>query len=86
MRDSSRLSPSLLKSVRKREDVEFVRRTPGSRVLLERSRASMPSGVPMSWMAGLYLYAPLFAVEGGGAYFEDADGHRYLDMNQADLS
>ncbi len=86
MRDSSGLSPSLLRSVREREDAAFVRRTPGSRALLERSRASMPSGVPMSWMAGLYQHAPLFAVEGEGAYFEDADGHRYLDMNQADLS
>jgi glutamate-1-semialdehyde aminotransferase len=37
-------------------------------------------------MAGLYQHPPLFAVDGAGAYFEDADGHRYLDMNQADLS
>ena len=76
----------MLRSVREREDAEFVRRTPRSRALLERSRDSMPSGVPMSWMAGLYQHAPLFAVEGAGAFFEDADGHRYLDMNQADLS
>ncbi len=86
MQDSSGLSLPLLKSLRDREDAEFVRRTPRSRALLERSRDSMPSGVPMAWMAGLYQHAPLFAVEGAGAFFEDADGYRYLDMNQADLS
>ena len=68
------------------EDAEFERRTPNSRALLERSRATMPNGVPMAWMAGLYRHAPLFAVDGAGAYFGDADGNSYLDMNQADLS
>ncbi len=86
MQNSPGLSLPLLKSVREREDAEFIRRTPRSRALLDRSRSSMPSGVPMSWMAGLYQHPPLFAVDGAGAYFEDADGHRYLDMNQADLS
>ena len=46
----------------------------------------MPSGVPMSWMAGLYDHPPIFVAAGEGATFSDVDGHRYLDMNQADLS
>ena len=46
----------------------------------------MPCGVPMAWMAGLYRHCPPFAVRGKGARFEDVDGNRYLDMNQADLS
>jgi glutamate-1-semialdehyde 2,1-aminomutase len=75
-----------LRSIRVREDAEFVRRCPRSRSLLERGRGSMPSGVPMAWMAGLYLHPTLFAVSGDGAYFEDVDGHRYLDMNQSDLA
>jgi glutamate-1-semialdehyde 2,1-aminomutase len=46
----------------------------------------MPDGVPMAWMAGLYDHPPLFVAEGDGAYFVDVDGHRYLDMNHADMS
>ena len=46
----------------------------------------MPAGVPMAWMAGMYAHPPLFVSHGDGAYFEDVDGNRYLDMNQADLS
>jgi glutamate-1-semialdehyde 2,1-aminomutase len=75
-----------LRSIREHEDAELVRRCPRSQELLERGRASMPSGVPMAWMAGLYLHPPIFAVAGDGAYFEDVDGHRYLDMNQSDLA
>lgn len=75
-----------LARLRARELERFAARTPGSRALLERARASMPSGVPMAWMAGLYRHPPLFAVRGAGAYFEDVDGNRYLDMNQADLA
>lgn len=46
----------------------------------------MPRGVPMGWMALLYQHEPIFVAEGSGAWFTDADGHRYLDMNQADMS
>lgn len=81
-----RLFKSTLERVRERETGRFIARTRSSRALLERGRRSMPAGVPMSWMAGLYRHAPLFAVRGSGAYFEDADGNRYLDMNQADLA
>jgi glutamate-1-semialdehyde 2,1-aminomutase len=40
----------------------------------------------MPWMSGLYAHPPLFVQEGKGAYFTDIDGHRYLDMNHADMS
>jgi glutamate-1-semialdehyde aminotransferase len=40
----------------------------------------------MGWMSALYAHPPIFAAEGDGAWFTDVDGHRYLDMNQADMS
>ncbi len=61
-------------------------RLPRSQTLRERARRSQPSGVPMAWMVGLYRHPPPFVLRGEGAWFEDVDGHRYLDMNQADLA
>ena len=81
-----RIDRTRLRALREYEDAEFVRRRPRSRELQERARASMPGGVPMSWMAGLYEHAAIFPVSGDGAYFIDVDGHRYLDMNQVDIA
>ena len=64
----------------------FIAERPQSAERLERARRSMPSGVPMPWMSGLHAHPPLFAQGGKGAYFTDIDGHRYLDMNHADMS
>ena len=61
-----RLDTAALRSLREHEDTEFVRRRPRSRELLERGRASMPGGVPMSWMTGLYEHATIFPVTGDG--------------------
>ena len=83
---TERVDTAALRLLREYEDAEFVRRRPRSRELLERGRASMPGGVPMSWMTGLYEHATIFPVAGDGAYFEDVDGHRYLDMNQVDIA
>ena len=69
-----------------RETARFTAEHPRSLALLERGRASMPDGVPMSWMAGLYDHPPVVVAEGSGAWFTDVDGHRYLDMNLADTS
>jgi glutamate-1-semialdehyde aminotransferase len=80
------VDPAILERIREEETKRFETRTARSRALLERSRAVMPCGVPMAWMAGLYRHAPIFAVRGEGAWFEDADGNRYLDMNLADLA
>lgn len=72
--------------LRRREDQRFVEERPRSRALLQQARASMPAGVPMSWMVSLYAHAPFFVREAKGAYITDVDGHRYLDMNLADTS
>ncbi len=72
--------------LRAREDRRFADERPRSRELLGRARASMPAGVPMSWMVSLYAHVPVFVREAKGAYITDVDGHRYLDMNLADTS
>ena len=75
-----------LESFRAEEDRRFRERTPRSAALLERARASQPLGVPMSWFASLYQHAPPVVASGSGAWFEDVDGNRYLDMNLVDLA
>lgn len=78
--------PRRLAALKTREADRFVAVRPRSQALWRESGEVMPSGVPMSWMAGLYDHPPLFVADGEGATFTDVDGHRYLDMNQADLS
>lgn len=80
------VDPARIATLRAREDAAFREARPRSLELLERARAHMPGGVPMSWMASLYDHPTVFAVEGEGAWFSDVDGLRYLDMNQADMS
>ena len=80
------LDRSIIRSLRERELQRFIADRPKSRELLSSARRCMPQGVPMSWMASLFDHPPLFSAEGEGAYFTDVDGHRYLDMGQADLS
>ncbi len=75
-----------LAAVRAREQPEFDSRTRRSAELGERARRSMPDGVPMAWMAGLYGHRPLFVAHGEGCRFTDVDGTSYVDFNQADLS
>lgn len=79
-------NPQRLHALRSREDALFLERIPRSLALAEKARQSMPNGVPMAWMAGLYRHPPLFIAKGSGASFTDIDGTSYLDMNQADLS
>jgi glutamate-1-semialdehyde 2,1-aminomutase len=69
-----------------RENQRFAETHPNSLALRVRARDSMPHGVPMSWFHDFYAHDPIFAVEGQGARFTDADGHRYLDFNLADMS
>lgn len=83
---SAGLDPARIATLRAREDAAFRAARPRSAALLERARAHMPGGVPMGWMSALYAHPPIFAAEGDGAWFTDIDGHRYLDMNQADMS
>jgi glutamate-1-semialdehyde 2,1-aminomutase len=69
-----------------RENQRFAETHPHSLALHIRARDSMPHGVPMGWFHDLYAHGPVFAVDGHGAHFTDADGHRYLDVNLADMS
>jgi glutamate-1-semialdehyde 2,1-aminomutase len=82
----ARVSAERLAAVRQREAALMAARTPRSSEWLQRARRSMPNGVPMAWMSGLYRFAPPFATHGEGAAFFDADGNRYLDFNLCDLS
>jgi glutamate-1-semialdehyde 2,1-aminomutase len=75
-----------LSRIRQREDSAFRARVPKSLALGSKARESMPSGVPMAWMAGLFRTPPLWVSHGRGATFTDVDGHRYLDFNICDMS
>jgi glutamate-1-semialdehyde aminotransferase len=78
--------PAHIAILSEREAVRFARARPRSAELLARAKRSMARGVPMGWMTAIYQHAPMFVAEGDGAWFSDVDGHRYLDMNVADLS
>ncbi len=75
-----------IRAVKEREDAAFVAARPRSAELWASARASMPNGVPMSWMRTSYDHPPLFVAEGRGAHFRDVDGHDYADFNIADVS
>jgi len=75
-----------VKAIYERETERFHKTRPKSATLLKRAKRHMPNGVPCAWMEGLYFHQPIFVKRGEGAYFWDADDHKYLDMNQADLS
>ena len=75
-----------IRTLRADEQAQFESRTRRSAQLGERARRSMPDGVPMAWMAGLYGHRPLFVAHGDGCHFTDVDGTTYVDFNQADLS
>ena len=54
---------------------------PRSRALFERAKAVIPGGVNSPVRAYRAVGGtPLFLAKGDGAYFEDADGRRYLDF------
>jgi glutamate-1-semialdehyde 2,1-aminomutase len=62
---TTRIDRAALAALRAREEAAFAARTPKSRAWLEAGRASMPNGVPMAWMAGLYRHnsiAPSLAI------------------------
>jgi glutamate-1-semialdehyde 2,1-aminomutase len=75
-----------LAALRAREEAAFAARTPKSRAWLAEARASMPNGVPVAWMAGLYRHNSIVAAGGEGAFFRDIDGNRYCDFNVCDLA
>ncbi len=76
----------LVRELKNREDARFREARPKCAELLERGRPLMPNGVPMAWHVGSYHHLPLWAVDGRGARFRDADGFEYSDFNIADMS
>ncbi len=76
----------LVRELKNREDTRFREARPNSAELQARGRTVMPNGVPMAWHVGSYHHLPLWAVEGHGARFTDADGFEYSDFNIADMS
>src|SRR6266850_5061588 len=79
------VDPSKVKQVHDQELKRFVEARTRTMGLLERARAHMPNGVPMAWMA-TDNDVPVYIDVGEGAGFTDVDGHRYLDVNVADMS
>lgn len=76
----------LVRELKNREDAKFREARPKSAALLQRGLKVMANGVPMAWHVGSYHHLPLWAVEGHGARFTDADGFQYSDFNIADMS
>jgi glutamate-1-semialdehyde aminotransferase len=68
------------------EHAAFIEARPQTMALWQRGKASMPNGVPMSWLRNSFEPIPMFVDEGTGSHFRDVDGHDYLDMNIADMS
>ncbi|CAB4701486.1 unannotated protein [freshwater metagenome] len=62
------------------EHERFLKAHPKSGQLFEQGKATMPGGVPMSWMAKWPGAYPVFVESAKGARFTDVDGHTYIDF------
>jgi glutamate-1-semialdehyde 2,1-aminomutase len=82
----TQISRERIGSLGEREAQRFAELRPLGTSALERGRASMPNGVPVSWMATLYDHPSIVVHGGSGGAFADVDGIRYLDFNLADTS
>lgn len=69
-----------LAELTRRETDRFVAAHPRSAELFARARASMPGGVPMSWMSKWAGPHPVFVDSAQGAHFSCVDGHDYVDL------
>src|SRR5260370_23586614 len=58
---------------------------PRSFAMVDRARAHMPNGLPMSWMATDNDQA-VYIDHGEGSGFTDIDGFGYVDFNASDLA
>ncbi|WP_374370753.1 aminotransferase class III-fold pyridoxal phosphate-dependent enzyme [Dongia sp.] len=83
---SDHIDRAALASLRFREDAAFKARTRKSQAWLARAGKSMPNGVPMAWMAGLFRHNSIVATGGAGPHFNDLDGNTYCDFNVCDLA
>jgi len=78
------LDRDLIRRLHERELKRFRDERPTTLALLERARAHMPNGTPMSWMA-FDNDLPIYIDRGAGAGFTDVDGHAYVDFNVSDM-
>src|SRR5215813_3081575 len=67
------------------ELARFRQSRPRSLGMLDRARAHMPNGLPMSWMASDKDQA-VYIDHGDGAGFTDVDGFGYVDFNASDMA
>jgi glutamate-1-semialdehyde 2,1-aminomutase len=58
---------------------------PRTLALLQRARAHMPNGTPMSWMA-IDNDQAIYLERGAGPGFTDVDGFSYVDFNASDMA
>src|SRR5258708_12419140 len=68
-----------------RELNRFRQGRPRSLAMLDRARAHMPNGLPMSWMASDNDQA-VYIDRGHGSGFTDIDGFGYVDFNASDMA
>src|SRR5258707_12993135 len=68
-----------------RELNRFRQGRPRSLAMLDRARAHMPNGLPMSWMATDNDQA-VYIDRGDWAWFTDIDGFCYVDFNASDMA
>ena len=73
-------------AVHQAESERFAREHPRSRALFERARASLVSGVPMTWMAKWAGGHPVYAASARGASIGDVDGNVYVDFSLGDTA
>jgi glutamate-1-semialdehyde aminotransferase len=77
---TSTYDPARLAQLQEQEQDRFVRTHPRSAQLFERSRHSMPGGVPMLWMVKWPGSFPIYLDQACGSHFTDVDGHDYVDL------
>ena len=78
---SERPSPATdrIAELTEREELEFERRRPRSRELVQRAREHSPGGVPSSFQDSPPF--PIFVDRGAGSRVWDADGNEYVDFH-----
>jgi len=69
-----------LKSLRLREEQQFLASHPNSAALYARAKNSLLGGVPMNWMKKWPGPFPVFVAHAKGAHFTDVDNHDYIDL------
>ncbi|HMI51236.1 MAG TPA: aspartate aminotransferase family protein [Candidatus Saccharimonadales bacterium] len=69
-----------LRSLRHREEQQFLASHPNSAALYARAKNSLLGGVPMNWMKKWPGPFPVFLAHAKGAHFTDVDNHDYIDL------